>query len=59
MRLDIIVMAAMDLNEHARLGAIAKPLHIETFVAELAVEGLVVAVLPRLAGFDQGGIQLT
>jgi hypothetical protein len=53
---DIIAMAAVDFDEYARLSAIAKPFHVETFVAELAGEALIVAVLPRLAGFNQGGI---
>ena len=58
MRPHVIVMAPPDFDEDARFGAAAKPFHAQALVAELAVEALVVAVLPRLAGIDQGGVDL-
>src|SRR6266498_1094899 len=58
MRPDVIVMAPPDFDEDASFGAAAEPFHVQAFVAELAVEALVVAVLPRLARIDQGGVDL-
>src|SRR6266508_653430 len=58
MRPDVIVMAPPDFDEDASFGAAAEPFHVQAFVAELAVEALVIAVLPRLAGIDQGGVDL-
>src|SRR5205823_2166127 len=40
-------------DQNLRLGARTKPFEAETLVAELAVEALRDAILPRLAGFDQ------
>lgn len=58
MRSHGIVMAAPDLDEDVGLGAAAEVFHAEALVAELAVEAFVVAVLPRLAGVDQRGVNL-
>src|ERR1039457_781232 len=53
-----IVMPTPDFDQDARFDAVAKPLHVQTLVAEFAVEALVVAILPRLARIDQGGVDL-
>src|SRR6476619_3018816 len=45
-------------DNHLGLAAAAEPLDAEAFVTELAVEGLVGAVLPRLAGIDDGGLNV-
>ena len=58
MRPHDIVMTPPDFDEDACFGAAAKPFHAQAFVTELAVEALVIAVLPRLAGIDQGGVDL-
>jgi len=59
MRSDFIVMPPPDFDEDTGFDPVAKPLHVQAFVAELAIEALVVAVLPRLTGVDQGGIDLS
>jgi len=58
MRPYVIVMAPPDFDEDSSFGAAAEPFHAQAFVAELAVEALVVAVLPRLAWIDQRGVDL-
>jgi hypothetical protein len=58
MRPDLIVVSAVNLDHDPCLGAMAEPLHVEALIAEFAVEAFVVTVLPRLAGVDQGGIDL-
>src|SRR3982750_1836216 len=50
-----VVMPAPGLDDHTCLFARAKPLSAQAFVSEAAVEALVGAVLPRLAGIDQRG----
>lgn len=50
MRPHVIVMAPPDFDEDTSFGAAAEPFHAQAFIAELAVEALVIAVLPRLAG---------
>jgi len=46
-------VSAMDLDHDSRLGAIAEPLHVEAFIAELAVVAFFVTVMPRFAGVDK------
>ena len=53
-----IVMAPSDFDVDAGFGATAKSFHAQAFVTELAIEAVVIAVLPRLAGIDQGGVDL-
>ena len=50
MRPDFVVMLDDDFCFSAR----AEPFEAEAFVAELAVEALGDAILPRLTGLDQG-----
>src|SRR5271169_2862672 len=58
MRPYCIVMPTPDFDQDPSLDAVAKPLHVQALVAELAVEALVGAILPRLARIDQGGVDL-
>src|SRR5882724_1896919 len=55
MRPYIIVVAAPDFDEHAGFLAAAKPFHAQALVTKLAVETLVVGVLPRFSRIDQRG----
>ena len=56
MRTDLVEMPAPGFDHGLGLGAREEPLHAQAFVAELAVEALADAVLPRLARIDQGGL---
>ena len=58
MRAHVVVMPTPDLDEDARFSAAAEPFHAQALVAELAVEALVVAVLPWLAGIDESRIDV-
>ena len=58
MRSHFIVVATPDFDHDARFRTVAKPFHTQAFVAELAVEAFVGAVLPRFAGVDQRRIDL-
>ena len=49
-----IVMPTPGLDDHLRLATTAEPFDGEALVAEAPVEALVGAVLPGLAGIDQG-----
>jgi hypothetical protein len=49
---NLVVVAAPSFDHRDGLGAAAEVLHIETFVTKAAIEALVRAVLPRLAGCD-------
>src|SRR6476620_11180259 len=51
-------MPAPSLDADLRVGAIAEPLQREMLVAQLAVEGFVGAVLPRLSGVDERRLDL-
>ena len=53
MRKRLVVVPPPSLDDHLRLGARTKPFEAQTLVAELAVEALRDAILPRLAGLDQ------
>ena len=56
MRSHLIVVPAPSLDNDLRLGAGAEPFEAQALVAELAVETLRRAILPRLARIDQGGL---
>ena len=53
-----VEMPAPGFDDDLGLAAGSEPLDAKTFVAELAVEGLVGAVLPRFAGVDVGSLDL-
>ena len=50
-----VVVLTPTLDDNFCFGARAKPFEAEAFVAELAVEALADAILPRLTGLDQRG----
>jgi hypothetical protein len=56
MRPDGVVVLASGLDQDARLASGAEPFGIQALVAQAAVEALVGAVLPRLAGLDVHGL---
>jgi len=45
-------------DQDLRIDPILKPLHRETFIAKLAVEGFIRAVLPRFSGIDASRVDL-
>src|ERR1700719_273917 len=49
----LVVVAPPSLDDHLRLGTRTKPFEVQALVAELAVEALRDAILPRLARLDQ------
>ena len=49
---DRIVLLSPSLDQHLRLLQSVEDFHVQKFVSELAIEALVVAVLPGTAGFD-------
>src|SRR5262245_57967309 len=49
----VVVVTTPSLDDHLGLGTRTKPFEAQTLVAELAVETLRDAILPRLAGLDQ------
>src|SRR6516165_986805 len=53
MRTHLIVVPPPSLDDDLRLGARTKPFGAQTLVAELAIEALCDAILPRFAGLDQ------
>src|SRR5690606_34486988 len=54
------VVAAPELfDHHLRVDPVLEPLHAQALVAELAIERLVRAVLPRLAGVDMCGVDVS
>ena len=53
MRTDVVVVPTPGFDHDPRLGAAAEPFEAPALVAELAVEALVVAVLPGFAGVNQ------
>ena len=57
-RTDVVVVATPDFDHDAGLDTIAEPLRRQTLVAELAVEALVVAVLPKFARVDERSLHL-
>lgn len=55
-RSDSVVVLAPGLDQDARLAAGVEPFGIQALVAQAAVEALVGAVLPRIAGLDMHGL---
>lgn len=55
---DLVVVTPPLLDAHAGVDAIPKPPQAEILVAELAVERFVAAILPPLAGIDEGRLDL-
>jgi len=55
-RADGVVLLSPALDDHFGLSPAPEPVEGEAFVAELAVEALVGAVLPGFAGGDVGGL---
>ena len=53
---NLVVVAAPGFHDGLGLGAREEPLHAQALVAELAVEALADAILPRLARVDQRGL---
>ncbi len=53
MRPDLVVVGAPERNDGSGLVQRFEPVVIEALVAELAIEALNVAILHRLAGFNQ------
>ena len=49
---DRIVVLSPSLDQHLRLLQSVEDFHVQKFVSELAIEALVVAVLPGTAGLD-------
>ena len=50
-----VVVLAPHLDDDLGFASGTEPLDAQTFIAELAVEGFVRAILPRLARIDDGG----
>ena len=57
-RSNLVVMSTPSIDDHFRINPALEPLHRKTFVAELAVERLVGAVLPRLSRFAERRIDV-
>ena len=55
-RPNLVVMPAPSLNDDLGLNARGEPFQTQALVAELAVEALADAVLPRLSQIDQSGL---
>ena len=55
---DLVVLTPELLDQNLRIDSVFEPLHIQTLVAELAVERLVRAVLPGFAGIDEGSVDV-
>ena len=58
MRANLVVVTPPGLNHDLGLSTRQEPFEAQALVAELAVEAFADAVLPRLAGIDQGGLDL-
>ena len=58
MRTDMVVVATPGFDHDTRFLAAPEPFELQALVAELAVEALVGAVLPRLTAIDQWGFDL-
>jgi len=58
MRSNLVVMLTPAFDDDLRIDSVSEPLHRETLVAELTVEGFIGSVLPRLAGLDEGSIDI-
>ena len=58
MRPDGVVMPTPSLDQHLSFLERVEDLAVEQLVSELAIEGLIEAVLPRAAGLDKEGLDL-
>src|SRR5262249_41512248 len=58
MRAHLVVLPTPRFDQHLRVDSVLEPLHAEAFVSKFPVEALVRSVLPRLAGIDQGRLDL-
>ena len=56
---DLVEVPSPGLDHDLRINSVAKPLHRQALVAELAVEGLVHAVLPRLSRIDRRSVDVS
>jgi len=54
---DLIVVLPPSGDSHLGVHAIPKPLQRQKLIAELTVERFVGAILPRLAGIDERGVE--
>ena len=52
MRPDLVVLTPELLDRDLRIDSVSEPLHAQALIAKLAVERLIVAVLPGLARID-------
>jgi hypothetical protein len=52
MRSDLVVLTPELVDRDLRIDSVSEALHAQALVAELAVKGFIVAVLPGLAGGD-------
>ena len=53
MRTDFVELAPEVFDQDLRINPVLEPLHRQTLIAELAVEGFIHTVLPGLARIDQ------
>ena len=58
MRSNLVVVTPVLLDDNLRIDSVSEPLHAQALIAELPVEGFVVAVLPGLAWIDVRGINV-
>jgi len=58
MRSHLVELAPELFDQDLRIDPILKPLHRETLIAKLAVEGFVRSILPRFSGIDARGIDI-
>ncbi len=59
MRSDLVEELPPLLDGDGGLGTVAVPLHAQVLVPKLTVERFVGAILPRLAGIDERGLDVT
>lgn len=55
---NLVVLTPPVFDDDLRIDSVSEPLHRQAFIAELAVERFVRAVLPRLAGFNVCGVDV-
>jgi hypothetical protein len=59
MRADLVVITPEQFNHDLRIDPIFKPMHVQTFVPELAVERFVHPVQPGFSRIDECGVDVT
>lgn len=59
MRPNSIVLLAERFDQGLRIQSVLEPLHRQALVPELAIEGLIRSVLPRFAGIDGDGFNVS